>query len=172
MAQEGLLVVDFGSGTVANAARATKKAARAAYFYGYYDPAGVGELLGAVAAQRGVEFDLTVFYNDQSAFLDDPFGPEPAVAKAQLPEAEARRLLRETVIAPAGTLEAHGPTVFLKAQAGADICALQLMADTACLSLATIEAVLRGIETIVFEAAYRDVAIAEIPALTGLRGPG
>jgi len=168
MAQEGLFVVDYASGTVANAARATSKAARAAYFYGYYDPAAVGGLLDTVAAQRGVEFDLTVFYNDQSAFLDDPAGPEPAAAKAQLPEAEARSLLRETVIAPAGTIAAHGPTVFLKAQAGADICALQLMADTAYLSLATIEAVLRGIETIVFEAAYRDVAIAEIPALTGL----
>lgn len=45
------------------------------------------------------------------------------------------------------------------------------MADTGCLPLQTIEAVLRGIETIVFEAAYRDVAIAEIPALTGLTRP-
>jgi len=168
MAQEGLLVVDYSSGTVAEAARVTSKAARAAYFYGYYDPAAVGELLDAIAAQRGVDFDLTVFYNDQSAFLNDPFGTEPAAAEAQLPESDARRLLRETVIAPAGTMEAHGPTVFLKAQAGADICALQLMADTVCLSVATIEAVLGGIETIVFEAAYRDVAIAEIPALTGL----
>jgi hypothetical protein len=168
MAQEGLLVVDYASGTVAEAARATSKAARAAYFYGYYDPTAVGELLGAIAAHRGVEFDLTVFYNDQSAFLDDPFGEEPAARKAQLPEADARKLLRETVIAPAGTMDAHGPTVFLKAQAGADICALQLMADTAYLPLPTIEAVLRGIETIVFEAAYRNVTVAEIPALTGL----
>ena len=168
MAQEGLLVVDYPAGTVAEAARATSKAARAAYFYGYYDPAAVGELLDAVAVQRGVEFDLTMYYNDQSAFLDDPFGPESGMAEAQLPEAEARELLRETVIAPAGTMEAHGPKVFLKAQSGTDICALQLMADTAFLPLPAIAAVLRGVETIVFEAAYRDVAIAEIPALTGL----
>jgi hypothetical protein len=168
MAQEGLLVVDYASGTVAEAARTTSKAARAAYFYGYYAPAAVGELLSAMAARRGVEFDLTVFYNDQSAFLNDPFVTEAAEGKAQLSEADARKLLRETVIAPAGTMETHGPTVFLKAQAGADICALQLMADTACLPLSTIAAVVRGIETIVFEAAYRDVAIAEIPALTGL----
>jgi Condensation domain len=169
MAQEGLLVADYPAGTVADAARATSKAARAAYFYGYYDPAAVGDLLAAVAAQRGAEFDLTMFFNDQSAFLDDPFGPEPAAAVAQIPEAEARELLPDTVIAPAGTMQAHGPTVFLKAQSGTDICALQLMADTARLPVPTIAAVLRGIETIVFEAAYRDVAVTEIPALTGLR---
>ena len=73
------------------------------------------------------------------------------------------------MIAPAGTMEAHGPKVFLKAQSGADICRLQLMADTAYLPLPTIETVLRGIETIMLEAAYRDVAVAEIPTLTGLR---
>lgn len=172
MAQEGLLVVDYPAGTVADAARATSKAVRAAYFYGYYDPAAIDELLRAVAAQRGVEFDLTMFFNDQSAFLNDPFGTEGAALEAQLAEAQARELLSETVIAPAGTMEAHGPTVFLKAQSGTDICALQLMADTAYLPPPRIEAVLRGIETIVFEAAYRDVAVAEIPCLTGLRRAG
>lgn len=170
MAQEGLLVVDYHpAGSVAEAARATSKAARAAYFYGYYDPVAIGELLAAVAAKRGVEFDLTMFFNDQSAFLDDAFGAEPTAVEAQFPEAEARGLLRETAIAPVGSMAAHGPTVFLKAQSGTEICALQLMADTAYLAPPTMEMVLRGIETIVFEAAYRDVAIAEIPALTGLR---
>jgi hypothetical protein len=43
------------------------------------------------------------------------------------------------------------------------------MADTAYLPVPTVETVLCGIETIVVEAAYRDVAIAEIPALTGLK---
>jgi hypothetical protein len=33
------------------------------------------------------------------------------------------------------------------------------------------EAVLRGIETIVFQAAYRKLAIADIPAVTGLAPP-
>lgn len=169
MAQEALLVVDYSSGSVAEAARATSKAARAAYFYGYYDPAAIGELLEAVAAQRGVQFDLTMFFNDQSAFRGDAFDMNPAVAGADFPEAEARKLLSDTVINPAGTMEAHGPKVFLKAQSGADLCRLELMADTAYLPLPTTQAVLRGIETIIVEAAYRDVAVGEIPALTGLR---
>lgn len=168
MAQEGLLVVDYPSGSFAEAARATSRAARAAYYYGYYDPVAVSELLGAVAARREVRLDLTVFYNDQSEFLDDAFDADRATGDAELPEAEVRKLLRDTVIVPAGTMEAHGPKVFLKAQCGADICALQLMADTAYVSLATAEKVLRGIETVMLEAAYRDVAVAEIPALTGL----
>jgi hypothetical protein len=95
---------------------------------------------------------------------------DQTAAHARLPEAETRKLLRDTVIAPAGTMDAHGPKVFLKAQSGADTCGLNLMADTAFLPPPTIEAVLRGIEAIIVEAAYRDVAIAEIPALTGL-GP-
>jgi hypothetical protein len=165
MTQEGLLVVDYPSGTVAEAARTTSKAARAAYFYGYYDPAAVGELLSAVAAQRGVEFDLTIFFNDQSAFVDDAFDVDTTASDAQLPEAEARELLRDTVVVPAGSMKAYGPKVFLKVQVGAHICALQLMADTAYLPLPTIETVLRGIETIIVEAAYRDVAVAEIPAV-------
>jgi hypothetical protein len=170
MAQEGLLAVDYPSGTVAEAVRATSKAAQAAYFYGYYDPAAIGDLLDAVAAQRQVEFDLTMFFNDQTAFIDDAFDMDQTAAHARLPEAETRKLLRDTVIAPAGTMDAHGPKVFLKAQSGADTCGLNLMADTAYLPPPTIEAVLRGIEAIIVEAAYRDVAIAEIPALTGL-GP-
>jgi hypothetical protein len=168
MAQEGLLVVDCSSGTVAEAARAMTKAALAAYFHGYYDPTAIGELLGEVAARRGVRFDLSVFFNDQSEFFDD----EPALLNdgLDMDQVSARGLLRDTVLFPIGTLDAHGPTVFLKAQSGADISRLDLMADTAHLPPPKIEAVLRGIETIMLEAAYRDVALAEIPALTGL-GP-
>jgi hypothetical protein len=169
MAQEGLLVVDYPSGTVAEAARATSKAAQAAYFYGYYDPAAIGELLGAVAAQRQVQFDLTMFFNDLSALLDDALDMDQTPAHARFPEAETRMLLRDTLIAPAGTMDTHGPKVFLTTQFGAGTCGLNLMADTAYLPLPTIERLLRGIETIMVEAAYRDVAIAEIPALTGLR---
>ncbi len=70
---------------------------------------GAALALAAVAAQRGVQFDLTMFFNDRSAFLDDPSDMDPAAACAQFPEAEARKLVRDTVIAPAGTMHAHGP---------------------------------------------------------------
>lgn len=40
--------------------------------------------------------------------------------------------------------------------------------DTAYLPLRMMHALLRGIEKIALEAAYRDVEVAEIPALTGL----
>jgi hypothetical protein len=105
---------------------------------------------------------------NQVEFLDDPFGISPDASQAEVSEAQARELQRETVVVPAGTMEAHGPTVFLKAQCGARICALQLMADTAYLPLPSIEKLLRGIETIIVEAAHRDVAVAGILDLTGL----
>ena len=51
---------------------------------------------------------------------------------------------------------------------GADLCRLTLVGESACLPLRMMQALLRGIEKIVLEAAYRDVELAEIPALTGL----
>ena len=58
--------------------------------------------------------------------------------------------------------------LYLEAVPGADLCRLTLVGDTAYLPLRMMHALLRGIEKIVLEAAYRDVELAEIPALTGL----
>jgi hypothetical protein len=48
-----------------------------------------------------------------------------------------------------------------------DTCRLFLLC--AYLPLSTIEAVLRGIETIVFKAAYQQLAVADIPTVTATR---
>ncbi len=159
--QDGLLVVDLPGGTVAAAVRATHKAATTAYFYGYYDPCAVDELVDSLAAQRGVRFDLSALYNDLSAFLDE-------TDIVDVPEADARKLLAESVIVQESTWDGQHCKMYLAAEPGTGICRLHLVGDTAYLPLDAMETLLRGIEQIVLEAAYRDVAVADIPGLTGL----
>jgi hypothetical protein len=167
--QDGLLVVDYPAGTIAEAVRATHRAATTAAFYGFYDPVAVDGLIGAVAAERGVHFDLNVLYNDLSEFLDGADGTGVAQAAGTLlPEADARKLLRESVVVPESTWDGQSCKMYLAAEPGTDICSLHLLGDTAYLPLPTMQALLLGIETIVFEATYRDIAVADVPALTGL----
>ena len=167
--QDGLLVVDCLADTIAEAVRATHRAARTAAFYGLYDPVAVDALVGAVAVERGVHFDLNALYNDLSAFLDqsDRTGLAGA-AGARVPESDARKLLRESVVIPESTWDGQSCKMYLAAEPRTDICSLHLLGDTAYLPPPTMQALLLGIETIVFEAAYRDIAVPDVPALTGL----
>jgi Condensation domain len=161
--QDGLFAIDLPGGTIADAVRATHRAATIAYFSGHYDPVAIEDLVDQVTAERGVRFDLTLLYNDLSAFADQAGdGGLPAT------EADARKLLGETVIVPERTWEGQLCKMYLAVVPGADNCRLTLVGDTAYLPLDCMRALLRGIEKIVFEAAYRDVEVAEVPALTGL----
>jgi hypothetical protein len=169
--QDGLLVVDYSAGSVAEAVRATHRAARTAAFYGSYDPAAVDELIGAVGVRRGVRFDLTALYNDLSAFLDGADDASRARATpGGLPETGARELVRESVIVAESTWDGQSCKMYIAAEPGPDTCSLHLLCDTAYLPLPRMRTLLRGIETIVLEGAYRDIAVADIPALTGLTG--
>jgi hypothetical protein len=166
--QDGLFVIDLPGGTIADAVRATHRAATVAYFSGQYDPAVIEELVEAVAAERGVRFDLTLLYNDLSAFAGDASDADAEADGLPVSEADARKLLDETVIVPEPTWEGQLCKMYLAAVLGADTCRITLIGDTTYLPLDSMRALLGGIEKIVFEAAYRDVEVAEVPALTGL----
>jgi hypothetical protein len=168
--QDGLFVADFTSGTVAEAVRAAHRSVTSAFFYGHYDPGVIDDLVGAVGAQRGVRLDLSAVYNDLSSFVDGPQDDDDDAAAARAPDAEAdvRELLKETVITPESTWEGQQCTVYLAAEPGRDTSSLHLVADTAYLPPPAMESLLRGIEKIVAEAACRDFAVADIPALTGI----
>jgi Condensation domain len=161
--QDGLFAIDLPGGTITDAVRATHRAATVAYFSGQYDPAAIEELVEAVAAERGVRFDLSLIYNDLSGFANDAGADGLPVS-----EADARKLLDETVIVPEPTWEGQLCKMYLAAVPGADNCRLTLVGDTAYLPPPSMRALLGGIEKIVVEAAFRDVQVAEIPALTGL----
>jgi hypothetical protein len=104
-----------------------------------------------------------LLHNDLSEFVREADDVGPQVA-----EADARKLRRETVIVPGTMWQGQTCKLYLEAAPGADLCRLNLVGDTAYLPLRTMHALLRGIEKIVLEAAYRDVEPAEIPELTGL----
>jgi hypothetical protein len=169
-AQDNLLAVDLPGGTIAEAVRAVHRAAMSAYFFGHFDPGAVKELADSVAIRRGLRFDLTAFYNDLSVVMDetDCAGPGPE-AVDQVPEADARKLLAESTVVPGSTWQGQHCKMYLAAVPGIQTCSLDLVGDTVYLPPRTMEALLRGVEKIVFEAAYRDIAVADIPALTGLR---
>ena len=170
--QDGLFAIRLPGGTIADAVRATHRAATISYFSGHYDPAAIEELIALVAAERGVRFDLTLLYNDLSAFASDASdaGDASDAVGDGLPvsEADARKLLADTAILPERTWDGQLCKMYLAAVPGADTCHITLIGDTAYLPLDSMRALLGGIEKIVLEAAYRDVEVAEVPALTGL----
>jgi hypothetical protein len=165
LSQDGLFAIDLPGGTIADAVRATHRAATVAYFSGQYDPAVMDELVEAVAAERGMRLDLTLLYNDLSAFASDADATGDGLPVS---EADARKLLDETMIVPEPTWEGQSCKMYLAAVPGADTCRITLIGDTTYLPLDAMRALLGGIEKIVFEAAYRNVEVAEVPALTGL----
>ena len=89
------------------------------------------------------------------------------------PDRGGARLLARSEITVTGAWDTRDSKFFLRAALGDTfrLFLLFLLGDTAYLPLPTMEAVLRGIETIVFQAAYRKLAIADIPAVTGLARP-
>ncbi|MCW2932434.1 MAG: hypothetical protein JWM19_3396 [Actinomycetia bacterium] len=167
--QDGLFVADFNGGTVAEAVRTVHRSVQTALYYGHYDPCAMADLVDTIETQRGVRLDLSAMYNDLSRFVEaaEETGAGQAVATPD-GEADARELLAETVITPESTWEGQLITMYLSASPGRDTCGLLLVADTACLPPPVMEALLLGIEKIVTEAAYRDIAVADIPALTGI----
>jgi hypothetical protein len=167
--QDGLFVADFNGGTVAEALRPVHRSVTTAFYYGHYDPGAMADLVDAVGAQRGVRPDLSATYNDLSRFVEaaeETGAGRPAVRLAA--EADVRELLKDTVITRESTWEGQHCTMYLAAEPGRDTCGLKLVADTAYLPTPAMEALLRGIEKIVTEAAYRDIAVADIQALTGM----
>lgn len=170
-AQHGLLVIDLaGIGTVEEAVRAAHRAATAAYFYGYCDPVAVQDLIDDVEIARGVRFDLTLLYNDLTEFTDEPADTGPAGRAPDLAEADARRLLADsTLTVDSDVWQGQTPKMYLATEQHRDFCRLRLVADSTCLPARTMEALLRGIERILLDAAYRDVPLSAIPPLTDLR---
>jgi hypothetical protein len=76
-------------------------------------------LLSEVSIERGVELDLTAYFNDVSAFLDEADGLDlRQAADARLPEEEASRLLAGSEITVTGAWDTQDSKFFLRAALG------------------------------------------------------
>lgn len=170
--EEGLFVADFpgmadaAGGSVAEAIRIAHRSLTTACFYGHCCPADIAGLVTEVAAERGVQFDLSLIYNDTGAFADDPVPQAESVTPAA--EADARELLADSALVTDSTWEGQDCKLYIEAVPGADSCIIDLTADTAYLPPPEMEKLLRGVETLVLAAAYHDVALADIPAMLEL----
>lgn len=165
--QNGLFALDRRAADVAGIIRICYRSGLAAYAHGHYDPAALGRLTADLAVTQGVRFDLNAYYNDARGGVDR----WPDVDTEGMTE-EALAALRDmTVVSHDSAWETQDCKFFFAVEQAPDRALCYLLADTAYLPVSRVEQVLRGIETILVEAAFRPVMVAEVAELTGLREP-
>ena len=148
-----------------------------AYKHAYYDPVGKDELSRRLAAERGGELDLPVFFNDRrvrsrelaDAVLDDAV-LDDAVPAAAVPAAAV------PAVAPAELTMTWGERndmpeqkLFLYINDISDTLCYELWADTHFVSPADMVAVMRRIESVLVESASGDVAGGAVAATGHVR---
>ena len=145
----GLCVVDVaGVGfdeVVARAARGSMNA----YKNAYYDPVGRDELVAALGRERGERIDLSCFFNDRR-------GPDPAAAPAdaELSPQRIRASTRHSVLQWLPKPEAQSSErLFVHVEDAGDAVLFRARAEINHLPEAEIEALLRGVEAVLIEAA-------------------
>jgi hypothetical protein len=165
--QNGIFLLEPSARDVAETVSRCYRRGLMAYSCGHYDPAALDAAKDEAASQRGVDFDLTAYFNDVRGGRDRWEGIE----SEGLSRAGLAALREKTTLSHVGAWETQDCKFFVSAESAPDRALLFLLADTAYLPLPVIEQVLRGVETIVAEAAFRQVPLAEIADLTGLRPP-
>jgi hypothetical protein len=146
LAQEGLFVVEVGSGSFEELVQRTWKASLVAYKHAAYDKADLNDLVGRIAERRGQPMDRSCWFNDmRSAATAGRVGDDGG----SLAEA-----LAETEITWPATFERQGDVTFsLHIHDVPDTMALVLTADTHAIGPAVMESVLRAMEQVIVGAA-------------------
>lgn len=168
LAQNGLFVLPpaDAAATMTDVIRRCHRHGLAAYARARYDPADLDALIAELALRRGIFFDLNAYFNDARG--EDRW---PEVSSAGTTEAELAALREDTVVSHESAYAMQDATFFLTVKRSPDKAVLSLLADTARIPLPTIELVLRAVETLLVEAAFRPVPMTEVRELTGLRQP-
>lgn len=143
--QPALCVFNLGRLSFADAVRQVRQRSTTAFMNAYYDPVRLGELIDRVARERGEEFDLRCFYNDRTAFAEQPPGPVPT------PEA-VRAACDGSTLSWSPILEDLGDRLFLTVNAVPDGLALEISAGS-YMSPDDMRACVTGMESLAVEAA-------------------
>jgi hypothetical protein len=145
--QAGLCVLDVVGVPFDEVLRRVRRATMTAYKYAYVDPARIQELIAAVVAQRGPQFDLDCFFNDRRvANREDPAGA--ASTRQAVLEALPRSVFRWIA-----TSDVPASRLYVQVDDVPDTIQLNIFADTHHLSPADAEAMARETETVAVEAA-------------------
>jgi non-ribosomal peptide synthetase component F len=152
IAQISPCVIDVADVTFAEAVARAGRAAMTAYKNAYYDPTLRVAVIAAVNRERGTEVDLSCFFNDRrQQGRAQPGGPVPTAG-------EIRQALPHSRFRWDDDPELPMQKLYLHVNDAAEAVELTLSADTRYLPPATIEAILRGIESVLVEGALYPAA--------------
>ncbi|MEO3928567.1 condensation domain-containing protein [Micromonosporaceae bacterium B7E4] len=165
--QEGVCAVPLGDLSFRELARLCRTKAMESFRYARYDPAARATLFDEIALVRGAAPTRSCVVNDTrqpATFLP---GEAPETSRAEL-----RRLVAATRVTwEDRCVDTAGVDLFVTVLNESRTASLAVLADTHQVSAADVEALLRGLETVVTEAVHRDVRLAEVGDLTDLQPP-
>ncbi len=148
----GLCVIDVADITIDEAVRRAGNSSLAAYKIAYCDPLRRRELVARIGREQGEEPDIgTCFVNDRRMQHRQESGERPP-GPAEILAARPSTLIKGYENADGGE------RCYLHINNEPDTIQYELLADTQDLSPANIEALLRGIEAVIVEAALDPAA--------------
>lgn len=160
--QAGLFRVDLGDATFHELIGRTWTAAVTAYRHACYPPELIDEVIREVNFARGIDLDLFCHFSD-STDRAGPAGEDPS-SMTQVLDA-----LPETRYRPGAIWGTHQRFLLEVGGRPGRPLRLKIAADHRYLTRADVEAIARGIQTLLVEAMQRDFDLAEAAALTGVR---
>lgn len=163
--QAGLFRLEVGTGSFDGFVGRSLSAMLQANRHAQFPPPVVRDVFSEVNLDRGVMLDLRSFFH---SYLDgDPAWKEPLddADRADLATSVGRTRLRRMTVWP------NFRRFNVDVRASRAALRLGIWADPAWLGQADVEAMLRGVETLLVRAVHEDVDLADLPALTGVAPP-
>lgn len=163
-AQFALCVIDTADTSFADFLGRTWSAAVKAYRHAQYPHGPVRTAISEINTARGIVLDLDCYFHYFAAGLDRSWS-NLSVSRECLVAASERTEFRSTNAWP------NFRRVSVNAHASRSALLLSLSSDPTKLSRADVEAMVRGVETLLVRAVHEDFAISDVPALTGIARP-
>jgi hypothetical protein len=135
------------------------QSALGAYKHAYYDPAGKNELADRLTAERGVELDWSVIFNDRRVLSRESANSAPAADGAP----SLRDELTRSTLTWGDRNDVPQQIVFLSICDVPDTLCCEVWADTNFVSPTDIEGLLRRMETVIVSAALAEELVQRLP---------
>ncbi len=160
VAQSAPCMIEAPGAPFEEVALRTWKSALLAYKHAYYDPAGKDEVSKRIAAERGSEPDLGVFFNDRRVrsreLADSSTGGVAAGGSRPIRDELTRTTLTRTTLTWGEPSDIPEQKVFLSVVDMAGTLCCELRADTHFVSAADMVELLRRIESVLVDAALAE----------------
>jgi hypothetical protein len=159
LVQSGICVLDVADITVDEAVRRAERGARSAAKYAYFDSEKMAALFERMAREHGPHLGLWNFFNDRRAGNAVEPADGPAVTAERLRDAASGSTFHWF-----DKKDNPWERLFLHIEDGPESIALQVCADTHCVSPGDIEAIARTMEAVAIEAALDPAAATGVSA--------